>query len=89
MDATTGAAYAGLRRAFELSRVGKKMVQKVLDSIPTVRYTSQTTEIQHGPNREFRHESKKRLLDAALQVIRAKGYTATRIEDICETTGLT
>jgi TetR/AcrR family transcriptional repressor of nem operon len=35
------------------------------------------------------HESKTKLLDAALHVIRAKGYTATRIEDICETAGLT
>ncbi|HEY1159348.1 MAG TPA: TetR/AcrR family transcriptional regulator [Terracidiphilus sp.] len=36
-----------------------------------------------------RHESKTRLLDAALHVIRAKGYEATRIEDICEAAGLT
>jgi TetR/AcrR family transcriptional repressor of nem operon len=35
------------------------------------------------------HESKTRLLDAALHVIRAKGYSATRIEDICEAAGLT
>jgi len=36
-----------------------------------------------------RHESKTRLLDAALYVIRAKGYSATRIEDICEAASLT
>jgi TetR/AcrR family transcriptional repressor of nem operon len=36
-----------------------------------------------------RHESKTRLLDAALYVIRAKGYSATRVEDICEAAGLT
>lgn len=36
-----------------------------------------------------RHESKTKLLNAALHVIRAKGYTATRIEDICEEAGLT
>jgi TetR/AcrR family transcriptional repressor of nem operon len=36
-----------------------------------------------------KHESKTRLLEAALHVIRAKGYTATRIEDICEAAGLT
>jgi TetR/AcrR family transcriptional repressor of nem operon len=36
-----------------------------------------------------RHESKTRLLNAALHVIRAKGYSATRIEDICEAAGLT
>ena len=38
---------------------------------------------------EFPHESKVKFLDAALHVIRAKGYTATRIEDICEAAGLT
>jgi TetR/AcrR family transcriptional regulator, transcriptional repressor for nem operon len=38
---------------------------------------------------EQRHESKTKLLDAALHVIRAKGYTATRLEDICEAAGLT
>lgn len=38
---------------------------------------------------ETRHESKTRLLDAALHVIRAKGYEATRIEDICAAAGLT
>jgi len=35
------------------------------------------------------HESKAKILDAALHVIRAKGYTATRIEDVCEAAGLT
>ena len=38
---------------------------------------------------ETRHESKTRILNAALMVIRAKGYTATRIEDICEAAQLT
>lgn len=36
-----------------------------------------------------RHESKTRLLNAALRVIRAKGYAATRVEDICEAAGVT
>jgi len=35
------------------------------------------------------HESKSRILDAALQVIRAKGYTATTIDDVCREAGLT
>ena len=35
------------------------------------------------------HESKARLLDAALHVIRAKGFNAARIEDVCDTAGLT
>jgi len=34
------------------------------------------------------HESKTRLLDAALKVVRAKGYTATRVEDICAEAGV-
>jgi TetR/AcrR family transcriptional repressor of nem operon len=37
----------------------------------------------------IRHESKTRLLDAALKVIRSKGYTATRVEDVCEAAGVT
>lgn len=38
---------------------------------------------------ETRHESKTKILDAALCVIRTKGYSATRIEDICDAAGLT
>ena len=37
----------------------------------------------------IRHESKTKLLSAAVHVIRAKGYSATRIEDICEAADLT
>jgi TetR/AcrR family transcriptional repressor of nem operon len=33
--------------------------------------------------------SKVRLLDAALQVIRTKGYTATTVDDICASAGVT
>jgi TetR/AcrR family transcriptional repressor of nem operon len=44
-----------------------------------------STETKH----ESRHESKTRLLNAALHVVRAKGYSATRVEDICEAAGLT
>jgi TetR/AcrR family transcriptional repressor of nem operon len=35
------------------------------------------------------HESKAKLLDAALQAIRAKGYSATTVDDVCRTAGLT
>lgn len=38
---------------------------------------------------QHQHESRRKLLEAALHVIRAKGYTATRVEDICEAAGLT
>ena len=35
------------------------------------------------------HESKTKLLVATLKVVRAKGYSATRIEDVCAEAGLT
>ena len=38
---------------------------------------------------EAQHDSKTKLLDAALQVIRAKGYAATTIDDICHQAGVT
>jgi TetR/AcrR family transcriptional regulator, transcriptional repressor for nem operon len=38
---------------------------------------------------QHHHESKTKLLDAALKVVRAKGYSATRIEDVCAEAGLT
>ena len=36
-----------------------------------------------------RPDSRTRLLDAALQVVRTKGYTATRVEDLCAAAGVT
>lgn len=35
------------------------------------------------------HESKTKLLDAASHVIRAKGYAATTVEDVCHRAGVT
>jgi TetR/AcrR family transcriptional repressor of nem operon len=35
------------------------------------------------------HESKTKLLEAALKVIRAKGYAATTVDDICHKAGVT
>jgi TetR/AcrR family transcriptional regulator, transcriptional repressor for nem operon len=35
------------------------------------------------------HESKLKLLDATVKVVRTKGYSATRIEDVCAEAGLT
>jgi TetR/AcrR family transcriptional repressor of nem operon len=37
----------------------------------------------------LQHDSKTKLLDAALQVIRAKGYAATTVDDICKQAGVT
>ena len=37
----------------------------------------------------IQHESKNRLLDAALHVIRSKGYTAATVDDVCRAAGLT
>jgi TetR/AcrR family transcriptional repressor of nem operon len=39
--------------------------------------------------RQTPHESKTRLLDAALHVIRTRGYAATTIDDICRKAGVT
>ena len=38
---------------------------------------------------QSQHESKTKLLDAALNVIRAKGYAAATIDDICHGAGVT
>jgi TetR/AcrR family transcriptional regulator, transcriptional repressor for nem operon len=38
---------------------------------------------------QSRHESKTKILNAALTVIRTKGYSATRIEDVCDEARLT
>ena len=35
------------------------------------------------------HQSKTKLLDATLNVVRARGYSATRVEDICAAAGVT
>ncbi|MEW6642293.1 MAG: TetR/AcrR family transcriptional regulator [Pseudomonadota bacterium] len=35
------------------------------------------------------HESRRKLLDAALQVIRSRGYAGTRVDDVCAAAGLT
>src|SRR5687767_8141793 len=35
------------------------------------------------------HQSKTKLLDATLSVVRRKGYAATRVEDVCAEAGVT
>jgi TetR/AcrR family transcriptional regulator, transcriptional repressor for nem operon len=59
-----------------------------LDKIPTSWYchTIWSVSMQTA---EIKIESKTRILDASLRVIRTKGYSATRVEDICEAAGLT
>jgi TetR/AcrR family transcriptional repressor of nem operon len=42
-----------------------------------------------GAGMRVQHESKIRILDAALRVIRTKGYEATTVDDVCESAGLT
>jgi TetR/AcrR family transcriptional repressor of nem operon len=39
--------------------------------------------------KQGQHESKVKLMNAALHVIRAKGYTATTVDDVCQEAGLT
>ena len=62
----------------------KIFLKNVLTSIPTNRYVvyQLVGTLMKAP--QISHESKTRLLNAALHVIRAKGYSAARIEDICE-----
>jgi TetR/AcrR family transcriptional regulator, transcriptional repressor for nem operon len=44
---------------------------------------------RYGLPTEQQHDSKTKFLNAALDVIRAKGYNASRVEDVCEAAGLT
>ncbi|MES2978529.1 MAG: TetR/AcrR family transcriptional regulator [Pseudomonadota bacterium] len=45
--------------------------------------------MQTAPLPTAPHSSRTKVLDAALQVIRTKGYTATSVEDICAVAGVT
>jgi TetR/AcrR family transcriptional regulator, transcriptional repressor for nem operon len=67
----------------------RKYLQIVLDNIPTGWYVVSIEPGERMTTTETRHESKAKFLDAALRVIRSKGYSATRIEDVCEEAGLT
>lgn len=42
-----------------------------------------------GKTSQAIHQSKTRLLDAALRVIRTRGYTGTTVDDICQAAGVT
>src|SRR5579872_2967245 len=56
----------------------------LLTTIPTSRYGCQT---RWKMDIALQGDSKTRLLEATLRVVRAKGYYATRIEDICAEAG--
>ena len=60
-----------------------------LDTIPTRWYVCTDWWVCVPIATEIQHDSRAKLLDAALYVIRAKGYSAARVEDICETAHLT
>jgi TetR/AcrR family transcriptional repressor of nem operon len=54
-----------------------------LDSVPTSRYLYVMSAATIQP------DARTRLLDAAMQVIRAQGYSATTVDDICREAGFT
>lgn len=60
---------------------------KALDTIPTIRY------VERVPRRTVvdpeRGDARTRLLDAARDLIRARGYAATTVDDLCRTAGVT
>ena len=61
-----------------------------LDTIPTRRYGADEDEINlTRVTMKLAQDSKSKLLSAALQVIRTKGYAATTVEDICQHAGVT
>jgi TetR/AcrR family transcriptional repressor of nem operon len=59
-----------------------------LDNIPTGWYVSVTKE---GPmsSQTTRPNARSKLLDAALSVIRTKGYAATTVDELCAAAGVT
>src|SRR5882724_12130501 len=57
--------------------------------IPTNRYGATTAAMNAQVNAQALHSSKTKLLDAALTVIRTKGYSATTVDDICHAAGVT
>jgi TetR/AcrR family transcriptional regulator, transcriptional repressor for nem operon len=69
-------------RIFSVDKFSLTTYRLVGITIPTGRYTMPT--LTHPA-----HDSRSRLLDAALYVIRAKGYSAARIDDFCDVAGLT
>lgn len=66
------------RRAFLLRNAASH------HGIPTRWYAGMFTHSERA-----NHPSKAKLLDAALRVIRTKGYTATTVDDLCSAAGVT
>ena len=57
------------------------MAEPGVNYIPTTRYATPVTH----PN----HQSKDKLLDAALREFRVRGYAATTVDDVCNAAGVT
>src|SRR5690349_12149464 len=67
-------------------RPGPAKWEKGLESIPTGRYSSVMT--IEAPTRRRMARARQKLLDAALSVIRSKGYAATSIDELCVEAGV-
>jgi TetR/AcrR family transcriptional regulator, transcriptional repressor for nem operon len=62
-------------------------VRRQLDLIPTGRYSTHMID-SHSP-RNKPEGARLRLLDAALRIIREKGYHATSVDELCAAAGVT
>jgi len=66
---------------------GYQAIKILLDDIPTSWYQMLMTATTTRPT--TKPDARTRLLDAAMQVIRGQGYSATTVDDICRAAGLT
>lgn len=73
-----------------------EILSLALDCIPTSRFNAYRPSgmlLYKCPNKTSmnatKHQSKIKLLDAALQIIRERGYTATTVDDVCKSAGIT
>jgi TetR/AcrR family transcriptional regulator, transcriptional repressor for nem operon len=72
-------------------RLAQNTLAERLDTIPTGWYQSgmSVATPKKTTKAEAAEASNEKLLDAAVHVIRSKGYSAARVEDICAEAGLT
>jgi TetR/AcrR family transcriptional regulator, transcriptional repressor for nem operon len=72
-------------------RLAQNTLAERLDTIPTGWYQSgmSVATRKKTTKAEAAEASNEKLLDAAVHVIRSKGYSAARVEDICDEAGLT